>query len=68
MSAFSDPPAGICAPALAGAGVDKTEITLVADPKAKNNVGKVEAAGVFGRLLVFLLDCFRCFAERHGGA
>ena len=36
--------------ALAGAGVEKTEIQLVADPTATNNKGRIQAEGRYGRL------------------
>ncbi len=36
--------------ALAGAGVDKTEIELVADPGVTTNLGRINAEGRFGRL------------------
>ena len=36
--------------ALAGIGVDKTEIQLVADPNTTNNTGRIHAEGRFGRL------------------
>ena len=36
--------------ALAGAGVDKTEVQLVADPNATTNTGRIHAEGRFGRL------------------
>lgn len=36
--------------ALAGAGVDKTEIELVADPGVTTNLGRIHAEGRFGRL------------------
>lgn len=39
--------------ALAGLGMEETEIQLVADPAvAPNNVGRIEAAGAFGTLTV----------------
>ncbi len=38
--------------ALAGIGVDKTEIQLVADPNTTNNTGRIHAEGRFGRLEV----------------
>lgn len=39
--------------ALAGLGMEKTEIQLVADPSAgPNNVGRIEAVGSFGELTV----------------
>ena len=36
--------------ALAGAGVDKTEIQLIADPGTAINTGRIQAEGRFGRL------------------
>ena len=36
--------------ALAGAGVDKTEIELIADPGVTTNLGRIHAEGRFGRL------------------
>ena len=36
--------------ALAGVGLDETMIVLVADPGLKENVGRIEAEGTFGRL------------------
>lgn len=50
--------------ALAGAGVEKTEILLVADPDATNNVGKVEASGLCGRLLVSLYIYMKRWRQR----
>jgi aspartate dehydrogenase len=38
--------------ALAGAGVDRTEIQLVADPDVTTNTGRIQAEGRFGRLEV----------------
>ena len=38
--------------ALAGIGVEKTEIQLVADPNTTNNSGRIHAEGRFGRLEV----------------
>lgn len=38
--------------ALAGSGLDETIIMLVADPALRENVGRIEAEGKFGRLLV----------------
>ncbi len=38
--------------ALAGAGFDKTEIQLIADPAAKDNRSRIEAQGPFGELRV----------------
>lgn len=38
--------------ALAGAGFDKTEIELVADPASGDNIGRIEASGTFGDLRV----------------
>ena len=36
--------------ALAGLGLDATEIELVADPAAADNIGFIEAEGLYGRL------------------
>jgi aspartate dehydrogenase len=38
--------------ALAGRGLDETTITLVADPSLQENVGRIEAEGKFGRIVV----------------
>ena len=40
--------------ALAGRGLDETQIILVADPGLRENVGKIEAGGTFGSLT---LEC-----------
>jgi aspartate dehydrogenase len=40
--------------ALAGVGLDRTEVELVADPSLTGNVGRVEAEGELGSLLVEL--------------
>ena len=40
--------------ALAGRGLDETQIVLVADPGLKENIGKIEATGTFGSLT---LEC-----------
>ena len=45
--------ANVCATiALAGAGWDKTEVTLLADPAAEGNIHQIEAEGSFGRMTV----------------
>ena len=38
--------------ALAGLGLDRTEVDLVADPRLAGNVGRIEASGRLGRLTV----------------
>lgn len=38
--------------ALAGIGLDRTEVTLVADPGLGGNVGNIEAEGRYGRLSI----------------
>ena len=40
--------------ALAGIGLDETEIQLVADPTITDNIARIEATGTFGRLSVEL--------------
>ena len=40
--------------ALAGLGLDETEIELVADPAVTDNIGRIEAEGRYGRLSVEL--------------
>lgn len=40
--------------ALAGVGLDATEIELVADPEVEGNIGRIEAEGVYGTLTVEL--------------
>lgn len=45
--------ANVCATiALAGAGWEKTEVTLIADPAAEGNIHLIDAEGAFGRLKV----------------
>lgn len=39
---------------LAGVGLDRTRVALVADPGAAHNTHRIEAAGTFGRMLVEL--------------
>ena len=38
--------------ALAGIGLDRTQLALVADPAARHNSHRIEASGDFGRLAV----------------
>jgi len=40
--------------ALSGAGFDKTEVALIADPAASGNVHQIEAEGAFGRFSIEL--------------
>jgi len=45
--------ANVCATiALAGAGWEKTEVTLLADPAAEGNIHLIEAEGAFGRMTI----------------
>jgi aspartate dehydrogenase len=45
--------ANVCATiALAGAGWEKTEVTLMADPAAEGNIHQLEAEGAFGKMSV----------------
>ena len=38
--------------ALAGLGLQKTQVTLIADPACTNNTGRIEASGRYGTLRV----------------
>jgi len=39
---------------LAGVGLDKTRLRIIADPKAKTNTHHVEVVGAFGRFTMML--------------
>ena len=43
--------------ALAGLGFDDTEVNLVADPAARENVGQIEAKGATSSLIVTVVGC-----------